>query len=359
MTFDKLLSDYEALHKNYDSLKVEYEKACQQLTWFRRQMFGKKSERHVPTTDSAVGQQPLFPVKEDTAVNGEQAAKKEEGIKVKGYTRKKGSSGDGSQEEELPEGTFPEHLRREDEVIDDKPEGVSEDDLEIDSEKVTERLAEKPGEHYVIRTSRKIYKLKETGEFINSAVVPQPLGRCKVDISFVVLLVIRKFMWALPLYRQHQALKLEGIKLDRASFAHWVIKLAKLLRPIAEALKRELLLQYYLHIDETPAQVGRGKKKKGKKFEVGYYWPFLHPEIGVYFEFRRTKSYQELKAILEGYRGTIVSGAAEVYQNFVRDYQVRWQLCWQHIRRYFFDAKVSNEARAEEALGYKPRANHF
>lgn len=362
MTFEELQREYETLHKDYsatvaesnslkeqyESLEANYQQVCQQLAWFRRQIFGKKSERHIPV--ASTHQEPLF-----QALPQQHEAEAQEyadgTIKVKEYTRSKRDSAV-VKDEELPEGTFPEQLRREDVVIDDKPEGVSDEDIELDCEKATERLAEKPGEYYVIRTKRKIYKLKSTGEFVNSSVEAQPLGRCKVDISFVVLLVIKKFLFHLPLYRQHLALKLEGIKLDRSSFSIWVIKLAKLLRPIAEAIKHELLLKLYLHIDETPIEVGRGKKKKGKSFDCGYFWPLLHPEVGAYFEFRRTKAYCELKDIINGYCGTIVSDAADVYSNYTKEFDVPWQLCWQHIRRNFFEAKVSNPVLAEKALGY-------
>jgi len=344
-----LQEQHESLNTKHEQLREEYQKACQQLTMLKQRLYGKKSERHVPA-ESSSSQEALFQVEEQSK-EPESTQQAGEEVEVKGHKRRRGS-GAKEKEEEAPEGTFPAHLRREEQLIDEKPDEVSDDDLELESEKVTERLAELPGEQYVIKTRRKIYKLKSTGEFVNSSVPAEPLGRCKVDISFVVLLVIRKFLWHLPLYRQHQALKLEGIKLDRASFALWVIKLGKLLRAIAEAIKGELLKQQFLHIDETPVQVGRGKKKRGKSFDQGYYWPFLHPEVGVYFEFRRHKGYQELKDILGGFRGTIVSDAADVYQNFVRDYEVRWQLCWQHIRRNFFEARVSNPERAEEALEY-------
>lgn len=115
------------------------------------------------------------------------------------------------------------------------------------------------------RYIRKVYKVK-SGE-IEPAPAPEHIfGRCKVDESVLVLISIRKFLWHLPLYRQHQMYKLEGLSFSRESFAGWIIKLSQLFSPIAEAIKANVLEQSYLHVDNTPGEVGRGNKKKGKDF---------------------------------------------------------------------------------------------
>jgi hypothetical protein len=147
-------------------------------------------------------------------------------------------------------------------------------------------------------------------------------------------------------------LKLEGVKLSRASFANWIIQLASLLQPVALALKKELLTAEYLHVDNSPGKVGRGNRKKGKSFDTGYYWPLLNPEIGVHFSFSRTKAYKAFEPIIKGFRGTLISDAEEIFEKYTTTHELEWQLCWHHSRRNFIDAEGSNPELAACALGY-------
>ena len=323
------------------SYQSEIKTLKEQLAWYQRQMFGQKSERRVPDMPPEQGK--LFAVSSSPVGVKTQEAK--------AHTRKMRQvlSKD---EENAPEGTFPLHLRREEIPIEYKPEGYSDSELEVISEKITERLAETPGEQYVKRYVRKVYKVKESGELICAPAPEHIFGRCKVDESFIVLMVISKFLWHLPLYRQHQMLKLEGVTLSRESFADWTIKFAQLLSPIASALKQILFEQKFLHVDNTPGVVGRGAKKREKSFDQGYFWPLLHPKIGVYFEFSRHKAYKSFEALINGYAGTLISDAEEIFEKYVKAHDLSWQLCWMHSRRNFVEAEKSNPQLAAEALQY-------
>jgi hypothetical protein len=147
-------------------------------------------------------------------------------------------------------------------------------------------------------------------------------------------------------------LKLEGIELRRESFARWMINLAGLFEPIAQAIGDLLWKQQYLHIDNTPGTVGFGNSRAGKSYEQAYFWPLLHPEIGVYFAFSADKSYRSLETLIREFKGTIVSDAEEIFEKYVRAYELSWQLCWMHTRRNFFEAQKSCPDLAAEALQY-------
>jgi len=334
-------SEVVVILKQNHEYQAENKRLQERLDWFRRQVFGKKSERRLPEVSAKQGK--LFEVAPSPVA--------EKKIEIKSHTRLKRQA-ISKDEENAPEGTFPQHLRREDIPVEFKPEGYSDSELEVFSEKITERLAEEPGEQYVKRYIRKVYKVKESGEPLCAPAPSHIFGRCKVDESFLVLMAIRKFLWHIPLYRQHQMLKLEGVELSRNSFADWTIKYASLLSPIAKSLKNILLEQKYLHVDNTPGVVGRGNKKKGKSFDTGYFWPLLQPEIGVYFEFSRDKSYRSFESLIDGYHGTLISDAEEIFEKYTRVHELAWQLCWMHSRRNFVEAEKSNAALAAEALTY-------
>lgn len=354
MTFEEQASELKieeiaAVLASRAILEEENTTLKQQLEWYKRQVFGKKSERRVP--EESKEQKRLFEKEQLEAAQKEESAEKKS-VTVSAHARVQNRKKT-EDDVEAPRGTFPEHLRREEVIIDEKPEGYSDEELEVISEKVTERLAEKPGEHYVVEHRRRVYKVKETGEIITAPAPEHVFGqRCKVDESFLVLMAIKKFLWHIPLHRQHQMLKLEGILLSRGSLSNWVIQLGELLEPIALAVKRALLSAEYLHIDNTPGQVGRGKKRKGRTYGTGYFWPLLNPEVGVHFSYSKTKAYKSFKPLVTGFEGTLISDAEEIFEKFTTAYELKWQLCWHHSRRNFIEAESQNPVLAGEALEY-------
>ena len=78
-----------------------------------------------------------------------------------------------------------------------------------------------------------------------------------------------KYAWHLPLYRQAQMLKSQGIVVERMTLASWVGYAAAELAPVVARLREILLGSVKLAVDETPMPVldpGRGRTK------IGYFW---------------------------------------------------------------------------------------
>ena len=308
----------------------------------QHRQFGHSSERRVE--DDRQGQ--LFAL--GAVEPGEERA-----ISIKQHTRQVRRDF-GDDEEEAPEGTFPQHLPREDQVVDEKPQGVAEEDLEQVSEKVTERLASTPEQHRVIRIVRRVYKQKSTGKMLPAPAAPKHVldQRCKVDETFLVLMVIKKCLWHMPLYRQHQELALQGIRISRDRLVYWTIKFAAVLEAVPRALANLIRAAPVVHCDETPGVVGKKSGHGKKKYQTGYFWPILAEGIGVVFFYRSTRNKEELGGILEGFTGTLVSDALDVYEGYVEEQMMRWQICWMHIRRNFIEAEASNPDLARIARRY-------
>lgn len=93
-----------------------------------------------------------------------------------------------------------------------------------------------------------------------SAVLPHSYA----SASTVAWVIHQKYELAVPLYRQEKEWADLGVNLSRATMSNWMIASYRdWLSPVVELLKKELLRQNYLHIDETPVQVLRepGRKK--------------------------------------------------------------------------------------------------
>jgi hypothetical protein len=78
---------------------------------------------------------------------------------------------------------------------------------------------------------------------------------------------VSKYADHLPLYRQAEIYAREGVDLDRSTLAGCVGGTAALLRPLVDALAREVMAAEKLHADDTPVPVlapGTGKTKTGR-----------------------------------------------------------------------------------------------
>ncbi|WP_346283324.1 transposase [Bradyrhizobium sp. CW4] len=78
---------------------------------------------------------------------------------------------------------------------------------------------------------------------------PRLIGSGMASTALVSHVVVSKFAWYLPLYRQVQILAGQGIHLDRATLAGWVKRAAWWLKSLYELQLHELQLRT---IDASP-----------------------------------------------------------------------------------------------------------
>lgn len=83
-------------------------------------------------------------------------------------------------------------------------------------------------------------------------VIPKSLA----SPSLVTHIMTRKYMEALPLYRQEQQFKHDGLAISRQTMANWMIKASKdWLKPLYKEMHAELKKKEVLHADETMLEV--------------------------------------------------------------------------------------------------------
>ncbi len=84
--------------------------------------------------------------------------------------------------------------------------------------------------------------------------------------AMVAAVLVAKYAWHLPLYRQSQMLLSQGIAIDRATLAFWVGYAAAELKPLYLRLRELILGSAKIAVDETVAPVldpGRGRTQEG------------------------------------------------------------------------------------------------
>jgi len=314
-----------------------------QLDWFKRQLFGQKSERH-PLTPPGV-QMHLG------EVFGEGTTPPPEVIKaVAAHTRRQSAKPtDGTDESTL----FFDDKRVPVEVIavaNAETDGLSTDQFEVISEKVSYRLAQRPGSYVVLKYVRPVIKRKDT-EIISCP--PAPLGvidGSRADVSFVAGLLVDKFAYHLPLYRQHQRLTDAGITVSRP----WLTQIAQrgitLLEPIYDAQFDSIRASRVIAMDETPIKAGRGVPGKLK---AAYFWPVYGERDEVcfpYFESRRAEHVEQALGLTPTERAVLLTDGYAAYTHYANKTGVIHAQCWTHARRPFFEAQDIEPQKAAHAL---------
>jgi hypothetical protein len=171
-------------------------------------------------------------------------------------------------------------------------------------------------------------------------------------------IVIDKYIDHLPLYRQMQRFERGGLKLPYSTLTDWVGSTCRLITPLYEALKTEVLKSNYLHADETPIKVmparlrhsGGDKDKKGQTHR-GYYWVYQNSiEKLVFFDYQESRGREGPSGILEHFQGYLQTDGYSAYEAFDKKEGITLIHCMAHARRMFNEALQNDEARASYAM---------
>jgi len=178
------------------SLSREVETLTQQIAWFKRQIFGQKSERRI--IDAAAGQMTLGEaITPDQVVSPPPPAERLMAAHRRQVTPKKPDTGD----DRLP---FFDEARVPVEVIElsaPEAEGLAPEAFEILGHKDSYRLAQRTGSHVVLNYRRPVIKLKESQAIVCPSAPTGVIEGSRADVSFIAGLLIDKFAYPLPLYR--------------------------------------------------------------------------------------------------------------------------------------------------------------
>ncbi len=327
------------------SLQEQIEQLKRQLDWFKRQLFGSKSERRpveIPPEQMSLG--------EMLNQTGEAQEQQPPQQKINGYTRRTGkdtSQGDANEGGLRFDETVPVELIT---VQDPAVKGLDPDDYEVIDEKITHRLAQQPSSYVVLKYVREVIKLKETGQIACPPAPAAVLEKSYADVSMLAGLMVDKFLYHLPLYRQHQRLKETGIELSRSVLTYWTHRAAALLEPIFDAQWASALASRVLAMDETPVKAGRIRKGK---MRTAYFWPIYGDRDEVVFLYFPSRAHKHVREALKDYQGVLLSDGYDAYSKYAElTLGVILAQCWTHTRRGFVKAEDVEPVLVEIALDY-------
>ena len=315
-----------------------------QLEWFNRQIFGQKSERRlVASSESQLSLGEEFTAKSEQL----NAGKKTRIAEHDHTTKPKDESSNDESALFFDESKVPVETIYLDPVT---ATGLNKDEFEIISEKITYRLAQRPGSYVVTKYIRPVLKLRETGTLVS---IPAPEGIIKgsrADVSFQAGIVVDKFAYHQPLYRLHRKLTDQGFKLSRQWLTQLMQQTIEALIPIFDAQFDSIRRSRVKCMDETPIKAGVASPGKMK---AAYFWPVYGELDEICFKFypdRSAKNVEHALGLSPPKDGVLLTDGYAAYKQYAKKVGLTHAQCWAHTRRKFFDSQDIEPERAKEAL---------
>lgn len=312
-----------------------------QLNWFKNQLFGQKSEKRLIEVPSEQLSLLTPPVPETTAPEGEKVTIT--------YQRRAGKT---RADDTLNESGLRFNDQMPVEVIETLPpelQGDDADNYEIIGVKQTFRLAQRPSSYVILRYDRPVIKHRSTQAILPSLAPENVLDKSISDVSLLVGLLVDKFQYHLPLYRQHQRLSQAGVTLSRTTLTNLVKRSIALLEPIVKAQLDHVLQSKVLAMDETPIKAGLAKPGK---FKSAWFWPIYGDADEVVFTYSDSRGKVHIEDQLKNrFQGILVSDGYSAYARFAeKTTGVTHAQCWVHTRRQFIKAEPLAPAEVKIAL---------
>jgi transposase len=308
-----------------------------QLDQMKRLLFGAKRERFMGNNDENQLTLP-FEVEEQESPEKEQ--------QVITYVREK------TKRENHPGRlTLPSHLPVEEIVIEPKEDTTN---LKCIGKEITDQLELVPAKLYIKRFIRPKYIKPNNNGLNHEGIIADlptfPIEKGIAGPGLLAQIMVDKFVDHLPIYRQIERFKREGVKIPSSTLNGWQESVCNLLEPLYNTLKNRVLSQGYLQADETPIQV-LDPSKKGKTHR-GYHWVYYSPlEKTVFFDYNHGRSREGPTRLLKNFKGYLQTDGYNVYDIFGKKEQITLLNCMAHARRGFEKALDYDKLKAEYAMG--------
>lgn len=346
-TVESLTKVNEAQSRQISELTAEVKKLSAQIAWFQRQMFGRRSEKHLP----ADNRPNLFDAA-GVEIPGEQApeAVDEPEKETVTYTRKKSQKGVSK-----PRETWENLPLLETRVI--EPEGLDLTRYRKIGEEVTVLVGFEPGKYYRIAVVRPKYGLidptepVERGKGVLIAPLPKfPIYKGVPDASLLSEIILQKYEYHMPFYRQIKVMAHMGMTgLKEATITGWYKRTMELLRPLYDALVAEVFRSRYIQTDESTVPVINNERHQADK---EYLWMSraVMERLVVFFYDNGSRAGDVIKTKTDKYnfKGYLqCDGYGGYTAAFRSSATVRLVFCMVHIRRHWLEARTENRKAAQ------------
>ena len=180
-----------------------------------------------------------------------------------------------------------------------------------------------------------------------------PVDKCIADTSLLAEILLQKYEYHVPFYRQIQQYRHLGMKgLTESTLTGWFKKTVELLKPLYEELKREVFFCDYVQADETTVLVINREKHKADKEYLWMVRSVMERLVVFHYEEgSRAGTVIESLANQYNFKGYLQCDGFAGYETaFKTNPNVRLLNCLVHIRCHFEQALDENREMAQHAL---------
>jgi len=337
MSYEDLLQVSKNLLLEKSELESKVSDLQFRIEQLNRLFNGSKRERFVKNNDENQMSLPF-----EVEVEQEPEKQQETITYVRNKTKRKNHPG------RMP---LPSHLPVKEVVIEPEEDTTG---MKCIGREITEQLDYSPAKLSVIRYIRPKYiNLEDDETLTHKGVIGKlpasPIEKCMATPATLAIIPVDKFVYHIPLNRQQERFLQGGVRIPSSTINGWLEAICHLLWPLYENLKRRILAQGYLQVDETPIQV-LDKTKKGKTHR-GYHWIYHSPlEKSVLFDYQPGRSREGPRQMLKGFKGYLQTDGYGVYDFIAKRKDIIHVNCMAHGRRGFETALADDREKAEYAL---------
>jgi transposase len=333
----KLQQSEERLQEKEEDIEKSEERARYmqfEIDQLKRLLFGAKRERFI--SNIPVEQLPLpFDTQDTTVAPPSQ-------IEQISYTREKTKS----KPKHPGRLDFPAHLPVE-EIIIEPEESV--EGLKFIGNEITKELDYTPAKLFVRHYIRPKYARPDAEGIVTGQLPVRPIEKSSAGPGLLAIIPVEKYVDHLPLYRQIERYKREGINISDSTIGSWTAQIADLINPLYQTLVNQIISQGYIQVDETPIKV-LDKNKKGKTHQ-GYYWVYNAPmQNAVFYHYCQGRGREGPMKLLENFKGYMQTDGYSVYDWFAKKPGIIHTGCMAHARRYFEKALSYDAQKADQVM---------
>ena len=330
--FDRLTKEKNHYHEKSNALEKELNWLKEQVQLLRHHRFGKSTEQL-----DQILQTQLFDERWLEDVVSPEAS--QEDIH---YTRRKPKA---NRLPYMDTSLLPREQQRHDLSESEKVCGCGQE-LKSVGEDIREEVQCIPAQFKVIEHIRPKYSCPVCQCMKAAPALALPIRKSKASSSLLSEIIVNKYLYHLPLYRQAKLFEVNGLKISDRTLGYLVMKSAELLEPLSDALWSQLATIKRLQLDETKVKV----LKPDKQGWMWIYHSYSQENRFVIFEFDMTRSQRVVNNRLIPFKGLLQSDGYSGYHGQRAREDIINIGCWDHCRRYFVDVvKASGKNKQGKA----------
>jgi len=226
-------------------------------------------------------------------------------------------------------------------------------DLKHIGEEVSERLEYVPASFQVIEEACQKYACPKGCTVVTAEKPMAPIQKGLPGPGLLAQIAVSKYGDHVPLHRQEEIYKRQGVELSRQTMCDWMRQSADLANPLFDLMKQRVLRSKGVQTDDTPVPVLDPDLPRTRTGRIWTYVGNLENPYTVY-DYTPTRSRDGPDAFLKTFTGYLQADAYSGYDHLYEEPErgIVEVACWAHARRKFYEAQTSDIMRSMVMLAY-------